>query len=156
MRSRSGTDLTLGERRGQTFCLVARAITSVKLSVRPSWLQCRCSQRWHDAKCTGVPSVSVIASEVMRSLPHSGQVPDGAVPAWVSEVAPVVGRTGDAARCVGIMKVSRVGGGMDLLCLGLDPEFLEKPEVPRKSDIRPVSAGICQLARVSRAGEAPA
>src|SRR5207244_11583961 len=34
----------------QTFCLVARAITSVKLSVRPSWLQCRCSQRWHDAR----------------------------------------------------------------------------------------------------------
>src|SRR3954454_16408783 len=84
MRARSGTHRSLTGW-GQTFCFVARVMTSVNASVRPSCVQCRCSQLWHDENCTGVPSVRVIASEVTRSLLHSGQVPDGLEPAWVRD-----------------------------------------------------------------------
>src|SRR5690348_970909 len=103
MRARSGTPASLGEPAlglpGQTLVLVARVITSVKLSERPSWLQCRCSQRWHDEKRTGVPSVRVMASAVTRSLPHSGHWPEWLAPACVSDAGWVDGL---AVRCEGM------------------------------------------------------
>src|SRR3954470_8892805 len=99
MRARSATSRSLttratraeraGEPAGQAFCLVARAMTSANCSSVPSCDQVRCSQSWQELNCTGGPSVSVIDSAVTRALPHDGQVPDGWVPAWVSEAAAV-------------------------------------------------------------------
>src|SRR3954453_16031554 len=159
MRARSGTRASLGEparRSGprsrperQTFCLVARAMTSAKLRLRPSWLQCRCSQRWQEANRTGVPSVRVMASAVTRSLPHSGQSPDGVTPACVSDAGCATGVAveGLAVRWTGIIR-KLPGGRRDLMCVGGSSRGLEYGEVSGKSD-RQRSAGRAQDAQVT-------
>src|SRR4051794_41547969 len=95
-------------------------MTSANCSSSPSWLQLRCSQSWHEAKRTGVPSVSVIASTVRRALAHAGHMPVGR--AWVSEdgVTAVL-----AARRTGKQLIGKtpVGGGAYPGSAG-SPQFL--------------------------------
>src|SRR3954469_13597511 len=101
-------------------------MTSANASTSPSCSQCRCSQSWHEANSTGVPSVSVIARAVTRALPHSGQTPDGAVPALVSEAGRAAAEIG---RCSGMIDMllprwaTGLWGMSDKTCRGLRPEW---------------------------------